>query len=250
MPPPVLHMSLAKTIADGLRLAEIEADRGAYYLGSTAPDIRAVTRWERERTHFFDLNNFGHQDSVAAMFAAFPELADRAKVSAATASFLAGYITHLVLDEGWISEVYRPLFGERSVLAGSERANVMDRVIQFEMDRRQREDRETIEAMKADIAATALEVTVGFIDIDTLRRWREVNLDFLRAPPTWERFRNVASRHLSAYGVTEPEHLEAFMAEVPSILQETVDHVGWDRVQAYLDGALARARDQLRGYLQ
>jgi hypothetical protein len=76
-----------------------------------------------------------------------------------------------------------------------------------------------------------------------------VNLDFLRAPPTWERFRNVASRHLSAYGVSEPERIEAFMAEVPSILQETVDHVGWERVHAYLDSSLARASAEIKGYL-
>jgi hypothetical protein len=242
-------MSLAKTLADGLRVADIEADRGAYYLGSTAPDIRAVTRWERERTHFFDLNDFGHQDSVRAMFEAYPELTDRANVTGSTASFLAGYITHLILDEGWISEVYRPLFGERSPLAGSERANVMDRVIQFELDRRQREDSSTIDAMRAEISATALEVSVGFIDMETLQSWRAVNLDFLRAPPTWERFRNVASRHLSAYGVSEPERIEAFMAEVPSILQETVDHVGWERVHAYLDSSLARASAEIKGYL-
>ncbi len=249
MPPPVLHMSLAKSLADALVLRDIDADRGAYYLGATAPDIRAITRWERERTHFFNLDDFGHQDSVRTMFADYPELGARAKVTAGTASFLAGYITHLVLDEGWISEVYRPLFGERSALAGSERANVMDRVIQFELDRQRREDRDAVEAMRADIASTALEVAVGFIDMDTLARWREVNLDFLQAPPTWERFRNVASRHLSAYGVTDPAQLEAFMAEVPTLLQETVDHVGWGRVQAYLDGAMSRARDEVRSYL-
>jgi len=242
-------MSLARALADSLGLAAIDADRGAYYLGSTAPDIRAITRWERERTHFFDLNDFEHQDSVRSMFEAYPELANRAGVTGGTASFLAGYITHLVLDEGWISHVYRPLFGERSALAGSERANVMDRVIQFELDRREREDRQTLEAMSADITSTALEVVVGFMDMETLRRWREVNLDFLRAPPTWERFRSVASRHLSAYGVADPAQVESFMAEVPSLLQETVDHVGWERVQAYLDTSLLRAREQVRGYL-
>jgi hypothetical protein len=249
MPPPVLHMSLAKTLADSLSLRDIDADRGAYYLGSTAPDIRAITRWERDLTHFFDLDDFGEQDSVAAMFQAHAQLADRANVGPGTASFLAGYTTHLVLDEGWITQVYRPLFGERSSLASDERANVMDRVIQFEMDRRQREDRAAVEAMRADIAATALEVTIGFIDMETLARWREVNLDFLQAPPTWERFRNVASRHLKEYGVTEAEELERFMREVPALLQETVDHVGWGRVQAYLDSSLALARERVRSYL-
>jgi hypothetical protein len=248
MPPPVLHMSLAKKLADSLAVSDIDRDRGAYYLGSTAPDIRAITRWDREKTHFFNLDDFGHQDSVRRLFEVHPELGDRDNVGPGTAAFLAGYITHLVLDEGWISEVYRPLFGERSPLAGSERANVMDRIIQFEMDRREREHRERIESMRREIAATALEVTIGFIDFDTLQRWREVNLDFLQAPPTWERFRSVASRHLKAYGVEEPGELERFMAEVPSLLRETVDHVGWERVQAYLDQSLERARGELRSY--
>src|SRR5574339_202987 len=106
MPPPVLHMSLAKMLADALGLADVDSDRGAYYLGSTAPDIRAITRWERARTHFFDLNDFSHQDSVGALFEAYPDLAARSNVSRGTASFLAGYMTHLILDEGWISDVY------------------------------------------------------------------------------------------------------------------------------------------------
>lgn len=248
MPPPVLHMSLARTLAESLSLATLEADRGAYYLGATAPDIRAITRWDRERTHFFDLDDFGHQDSVATLFASYPDL-ERGRVNVSTAAFLAGYISHLVLDEGWISEVYRPLFGERSPLGGTERANVMDRVIQFELDRREREQAAIIAEMRNDIAATALEVSVGFIDIETLMRWREVNLDFLQAPPTWERFRNVASRHLNAYGVTDAAQIDSFMAEVPSILQETVDHVSWERVQAFVEGALGRARGAIAEYL-
>ncbi len=249
MPPPVLHMSLAKVLADGLALADLDADRGAYYLGATAPDIRAITRWERQSTHFFELDNFGHQDSVRALFEAHPELGDRAEVSRGTAAFLSGYISHLVLDEGWINDVYRPLFGERSSLAGSRRANVMDRVIQFELERREREDREALHGMGAAITATALEVSIGFIDVATLQRWREVNLDFLQAPPTWERFRNVASRHLRDYGVTDPDEVESFMAGVPSLLQETVDHVGWERVQAFIDSATRRATEAIRDYL-
>src|SRR5204863_9722484 len=102
MPHPVLHLSLAKNLADQLSLADIESDRGAYYLGSTAPDMRRVARLDRSQTHFFRLDNFEHQDSVRAMFSAYPDLQDRGKLNASTAAFLAGYMTHLVLDEGWI----------------------------------------------------------------------------------------------------------------------------------------------------
>ena len=41
------HMARARALADRLRLPEIDADRGAYYLGSTAPDIRVITRMDR-----------------------------------------------------------------------------------------------------------------------------------------------------------------------------------------------------------
>ena len=45
MPPLALHMGIAKELADGLRHKSLEADLGAYYLGSTTPDIRVLTRW-------------------------------------------------------------------------------------------------------------------------------------------------------------------------------------------------------------
>ncbi len=249
MPPAVLHMSVAKALADELAASTLDAERGAYYLGSTAPDVRAITRWDRKITHFFDLTEFAHQDSIAALFDAYPELADRTKLNKETAAFLAGYLTHLVLDQRWIEDVYRPLFGERSPLAGSQRANGMDRVIQFELDRREREDRSLLEDMRAQILSSALEISVGFLDLETIRRWREVNLDFLQAPATWERFRNFAGRHLGQYGITEPEQIDQFMAGIPEMLKESVDHVGWERVQDYLDGARRRARDAIREYL-
>ena len=37
-----------------------------------------------------------------------PELADTEQLSAATQSFLLGYISHLAADEVWITTVFRP----------------------------------------------------------------------------------------------------------------------------------------------
>ena len=249
MPHPVLHLSLAKSLADELNLADIDADRGAYYLGSTAPDMRRVARLDRSKTHFFRLDNFEHQDSVREMFAAHPELGDRGNLNTPTAAFLAGYMTHLVLDEGWISEVYRPLFGERSDLGGSQHANVLDRIIQFEMDRQKREDCETLTTIREAVLATSLDLTVGFLEMDSLYRWRDINLDFLQVPPTWERFRSIASMLLSDYGITTTEQVDALMEQIPSLLQEAVDHVGWQRIQAFVDTARKRSLTEIRGYL-
>ena len=39
------------------------------------------------------------------------------------------------------------------------------------------------------------------------------------------------------------------MSEVPELLAETIDHVGWERVQSYLADAEARARSLIMEYL-
>ena len=68
-------MALARDVSRALEAAALSDECGAYLLGATPPDIRVIARWDRERTHFFNLSNFEHQDSVANFFAAYPESA-------------------------------------------------------------------------------------------------------------------------------------------------------------------------------
>src|SRR3990172_8296280 len=104
MPPLGMHMTLARELARQLGRSAIESDPGAYYLGATTPDIRVITRWERARTHFFDLDHFEEQSGVAGIFAAYPELAMPSGLDESTIAFLCGYISHLEMDEAWIAE--------------------------------------------------------------------------------------------------------------------------------------------------
>ena len=52
MPNLPMHIYLADQVAEQLDRGYVFDHMGAYYLGSTAPDIRAMTRWPREQTHF------------------------------------------------------------------------------------------------------------------------------------------------------------------------------------------------------
>src|SRR3546814_8038391 len=108
-------------------------------MGSTAPDSRVITRRDREETHFFTLHDLSDQDSVTRMFRENPSLAMPSGLDAATTAFIAGYLTHLVLDETFIREIYRPHFGALSEINGDPKSNVLDRAIQYELDRRDRE---------------------------------------------------------------------------------------------------------------
>ena len=103
MPSLGLHLTAARSLAVDLDSPLIESDRGAYYLGATTPDIRVLTKWDRAHTHFFDLDDFTDQDGVHRLFEREPALRDACSVGSSTAAFLAGYISHLVLDEDYIT---------------------------------------------------------------------------------------------------------------------------------------------------
>jgi hypothetical protein len=244
-----LHMTAARELAGELASPVIDADRGAFYLGATTPDIRVITRWDRERTHFFNLDEFGEQDGVHRLFDQEPGLRDAAALTPATASFMAGYISHLVLDQDYICQIYRPLFGSQSPLSGDEKANLMDRMLQFEMDRHDREDPAVVDEIRQALVETALDVTVDFIGRDTLLQWRDRSVEVLAYAPTWERFGKIASRYLAAAGIEGDEIVETFIAEVPILLRRTIDHVGEERIREYMHDAKSRARRAMREYL-
>ncbi len=250
MPPLGLHTVIAKDVGDRLRHRILEEDRGNLYLGSTAPDIRVITRWERGRTHFFDLDNFEEQSGVDGLFGAYPQLQEPGGLSAATVAFVAGYLTHLVMDELWINTIYRPFFGERSPLGGSVRANIMDRAMQFSLDRQKRIDRELMGHVLDEIARSDLDMEIEFIDGDTLHRWKDIILDVVNHPPDWERFRYLAGRHLKEAGIESPEQFQEFLLSLPDLVDETLRYLTEKRVREFMERSLERTTGAVKEYLK
>jgi hypothetical protein len=187
MPPLALHTAIAKDIADRLNTAALDDERGSLYLGATAPDIRVITHWERSRTHFFDLDCFDEQSGASALFEAYPVLTNPGDLSPKTRAFTAGYLSHLVTDETWITTVYRPHFGEKSPLGGDIRANVMDRALQFSLDAERRRDRHLMLHVLDAVTRCDIGLDIDLIDDDTLHRWRDVVSDIVQSEPNWER---------------------------------------------------------------
>ncbi len=250
MPPVTLHTAIAKEVADRLRLPALEHERGSLYLGSTAPDIRVITRWERERTHFFNVRCFEEQSSVCGFLQAYPALSRPAGLSVPTAAFVAGYITHLVMDETWINTVYRPYFGEKSPLGGTVRANIMDRALQFSLDSDSRNDRDLMRHVMEAVVRSGFEFDVEFIDAETLRRWHEVIINVVSSEPDWERFRRGARRHLQEFGLDVDEEMEEFTRSLPDLVDETLRYLTPERVQAFIEESLQRCLEAAKEYLE
>ena len=243
------HMAHARAVADRLGLREIDADRGAYYLGSTAPDIRVITRMDRRVTHFFELNDFENQDSVAAMFTAYPGLAAPAGLDAATTAFMTGYLTHLVLDESFICDIYRPTFGAFSADPDDPRANVLDRALQYEMDRRDREDRVAMEEIHNALGATPPPAGIPFIADEHLVEWKVVSEDVASHPPDFARFRRMMTRHLERAGYALDE-INTYCDTPTMLVAEAFRVVDEERIRRFWHDAEERMAERLRSYLR
>ena len=249
MPPLISHMITAQRAAAQVDPALARERGGEYLLGSTTPDIRVLTRWERERTHFFALDQEAHQDSVAEFFHAHPYLRDAGVLTPETRAWVCGFFSHLIMDEVYIEQVYRPSFGLRSALGGDARANLLDRVLQYEMDLRQREDTAQMEAIREALFASAVEIDAGFIDRETLEKWRDMSAQMTEHPPDWERFRYVAARHLRGAEMESEEAMRDFLEQVPELLDQSARSVSTAELEAFFERVDARVTAQLREYL-
>lgn len=243
------HLARARVIAERLALPEIDGARGPFYLGATAPDIRVLTRLDREVTHFFRLADLGDQDSVARMFREHPELSLPAGLDASTTAFIAGYLTHLVLDETFINEIYRPAFGPLSPRDADPRSNILDRALQYEMDRRDREDREAMEEIRVALEACAPVAGVPFIEDHFLLEWVTVTESVAGQPPDYSRFHRMMVRHFQAAGF-DAERIEQECAEPEALVREAYGIVTPERVERFWRDAEDRMTERVRGYLR
>ncbi len=248
MPPITLHMVLARAIAGALGHPDLAGAEGAYLLGATAPDIRILTRQDRQSTHFFDLAGPDHQDSVAGFFAAHPHLADPGALNPFTRAFVGGYLTHLVFDEQYITTVYRRLFARHEQLGGTVRANLMDRLLQFGLERDYGEP-EVRKAICAALACTVENIEVGFIETETLERWRQIAADAATRDMDWDRMRGMVANHLRRAGIGESPELTRFLDSLPELLDETMAYVTDERIRGYLERSTEAARSVLARYL-
>lgn len=223
MPNLPAHIDLACMVSKRLNHPIINGNIGHYMLGATSPDIRVITKNPREKYHFsrLDFKCVGEGDS--ALFAKYPHLSSEKIRGDSTISFLAGYITHLIVDECWIWNLYRPFFGNRDIFEDEVEGKVLDRALQLELDR---QSFIAVDAVKGRINAATKPIDVGFIPQETIETWRKWVISSLDHNFTWERLRFMAQR-ISAGEKRHPAHKIAndFIALMPTSLQQLFDKI-------------------------
>ena len=243
MPNLPAHIGLARDAAARIASPVIAGNMGYFLLGSTAPDMRAITKRPREDYHFAPLDFERVGDGARAMLETHPHLDGLAGRKAA---FVAGYISHLVLDECWITKVFRPSFGGADA-AGDARGLVLDRALQLELDRRSNGVGESLALMRG----AAMPLDLGFLSDEAVAQWRSWVVEFLERDFSWERLRFMA-RRIALGDESHPAHAVAdeLLRSTPESLETMFEVVSRDELQDFARRSVDTLCQHLEGYLE
>ena len=247
MPNLPAHIELAAMVAERLGPSALDGNLGYFLLGSTSPDIRAITKADRQDYHFAPLSFESVGAGVDGMLSAHPELRDAAGRDGPTGAFVAGYITHLIYDETWIVEMFRPYFGNSGVFADEMEGKVLDRAMQLDLDR---QAQPRVAASLPAIAGASGRIDVEFLPSDELVQWRDWVVEFVGRGFSWDRLDFLARR--AARGGDLQHALKVaddFLGGMPGSIEELYRLVGPGRVKRFKAGALEAATARVEEYL-
>ena len=217
MPNLPAHIDLAHQAARRLEHPTLDDNLGYFLHGSTSPDIRVITRGRREEYHFASLDFQDVGAGVEGMFDSHPQLMSSGDHDEPTQAFVAGYITHLIADETWIVDMYRPFFGNPMVFEDRVLGNVMDRALQLELDR---QAWDTVNDTKSTLEGATGGISIGIMSSEILDDWREWVLSHIERGFSWDRLRFMAGR-IAAGDETHPAYRVAdeFVSSMPESLE-------------------------------
>ncbi len=115
MPTPFYHLSIAEELLASPDLPEsvkffLDAERSAFLLGKTAPDVQSLSGQSRTETHFYRIPLVTAAPPWEKMFTRYPHLGKPTQLDPAHAAFISGYICHLQADIIWITDLFAPYF--------------------------------------------------------------------------------------------------------------------------------------------
>ncbi len=213
------HIELAFRLAPRLECSAIQTHIGYYLLGSTAPDMRSMTKKPREHYHFVSLDFEEIGEGVEQLLRVYPQYRSISEPS--IAAFMAGYLTHLTVDETWITKMYRRYFASE-IFENDTEGKVMDRVIQLELERRYPPNAYLLNKMDGAVDVPDL----GFASSDEITAWRGWVTGFLSKDFSWDRLKFMAKR-VARHDDQHPAHevAEKFICQLP----ESLDNL-WEKV--------------------
>ena len=252
MPNLPMHIYLAQQVAEQLDRGYVYDHIGSFYLGSTSPDIRAMTKWPREQTHFAPLSVGEVGTGARTMFHNYPELMDDSEQSLATRTFMLGYVCHLAADEVWITSVYRPNFDisseETRLTQDQVQADLWDRAVQLDMDRLSLPEVRGPMNAGHEVSCGDSGVSVTFFEDGLLTQWKDRVASFVGREFEWSRLKFALNRMYRDNDEVQGT-VDRFLDRMPQSLEEVYQRIPEAKVENYRQQAVAATIAQVREFL-
>jgi len=184
VPTPFYHLSVAEELLCHLDLTGearsfLEAQRGAFLFGNTAPDVQVVSSQPRQDTHFFDLPlRSGKRPPWEQILREHPTLRHASRLPAAQAAFVTGYLCHLQADWLWVKDIFVPIFGLHSPWGNFTQRLYLHNVLRAYLDR------QILPGLTNGVCTHLGEASpsgwLPFVADEYLRQWRDLLVNQLR----------------------------------------------------------------------
>lgn len=250
MPTPFMHLHIAEQIKEratyrgnGRLQSVLKAEWPAFYLGSVAPDVNAISAIPRAGTHFYEMPPADDEMAYPTMLRQYPQLARVGTMPAAQAICVAAYSAHLMLDLIWLREVVYPFFYLPKDLGDRQQRRLTHFILLTYLD--------TIalnalpETAVTTLAAAKTTQWLPFIEDAILTEWRDLLVDQLRPGAPVKTVEIYAKR----LGMSPAE----FAADLqdPDWMQARVfSKIPVDKVQQILQTAVPKSVALIRNYLE
>jgi hypothetical protein len=244
MPTPFMHLALAEEVLQGDELSRtannlLHQQRGPFLLGNTAPDVQTVSGQARIESHFYTLPRTTDRPAHESLFTAHPALARPAELPPAQAAFVAGYITHLLLDELWLDDIFLRFFGED--WASRQQRAFIHNVLRTWADRQDR--RRLNGTVSAALQEAEPQRWLPFVDDANLRAWRDWLIEQLLPGQKTHTTEVFAQR----MGVSTTE-MEALLSSPDAMKAQVFCRVGRTALQSFHDDGCAKSTELVNWY--
>ena len=250
MPTPFMHLHMAEQIyemvaanGDGRLQSTLAAEWPAFYLGSVAPDVNAISTLPRATTHFYDMPPDPEETAYLTMLKQYPELADLSAMSPGQAICVAAYSAHLLLDLIWLREIVYPFFHLVESLGDRQQRRLTHFILLTYLD--------TIalshlpETAVSTLAAAQPKQWLPFVDDEILTAWQGLLVEQLQPEASVKTIEIYAGR-LKMSAAEFAANLQD-----PAWMQERVfSKIPVDEVQQILLNAVPKSVELIRNYLQ
>jgi Zinc dependent phospholipase C len=250
MPTPFMHLHIAEQIyqlaaanGNGRLQTCLSAEWPAFYLGSVAPDVNAISDIPRAGTHFYEVPPPREAMAYPTMLAQYPQLKNLSTMPAGQAVCVAAYSTHLMLDLIWLREVVYPFFYLPKALGSRQERRLIHFILLTYLDKI------ALDALPqtavSTLAAANSRQWLPFIDDAVLNQWRDMLVAQLEpgAPV------KTAEIYAERLGMTVTEFSTNLLN--PRWMQtQLFDKIAVDKVQAILQTAVPQSLELTINYLK